>query len=400
MNAVLILRENRFSSEAKPIVSEGQEVKEGQLIARGYGKFSSNVHSPIPGIVRRIGTVTSPGGYDSASIVISLEGSFSVLGKRPERYLWRSLNKTDISHIIQDKGLMRVSTGEPLHQIIADYSKREGLIIAVNALEMDQYRRVEEEILLRRINDVVDACAIAARMIKPVKIVFMVDRDFPKEHLPAMLAAARQTDLEISIERFHRRVPQDLPKQIAAALGIQDDSTLCIFEPSTLVVLHDAIVSNKPHIEQYIYIGGGAMKAPTILKARIGTTIGDLIEECGGFSGHPDRICINDPFRGIAAVDLDVPLTRSTRAVLALTRHETKLAPERPCNRCGNCLRACPEGLNPYLLNKLLLAGRHEDAFAAGLGRCTFCGVCAYTCWSRIPLVERFKSVRMKDESK
>ena len=36
MNAVLLLRENRFSSEAKPIVSEGQEVKEGQLIARGY----------------------------------------------------------------------------------------------------------------------------------------------------------------------------------------------------------------------------------------------------------------------------------------------------------------------------------------------------------------------------
>jgi Na+-translocating ferredoxin:NAD+ oxidoreductase subunit C len=166
-----------------------------------------------------------------------------------------------------------------------------------------------------------------------------------------------------------------------------------------LVVLHDAIVSNKPHIEQYVYVGGGAMKAPAILKARIGTTIGDLIEECGGFSGQPDRICINDPYRGVTAADLDVPLTRSTRAVLALTRHETKPAPVRPCNRCGNCLRACPEGLHPYLLNKLLLAGRTEEAFAAGLGRCTFCGACAYTCWSRIPLVERFKSVCLKDET-
>jgi electron transport complex protein RnfC len=287
MNAVLLLRENRFSSDAKPVVSEGQEVKEGQLIARGYGKTSSHVHSPIPGIVRRIGMIRSPDGYDSACIVISLEGSFSVLGKRPERYLWRSLNKTDISHIIQDKGLMRVSTGEPLHQIITDCSKREGVIIAVNSLEMDQYRRVEEEILLRRINDVVDACAIAARMVKPVRIVFLVDNDFPKDHLPVIMSAAAQTELEITIERFHRRVPQDLPRQIAAALGLQDDSPLCLLEPSTLVVLHDAIVSNKPHIEQYVYIGGGAMKAQAILKARIGTTIGDLIEECGGFSGQP-----------------------------------------------------------------------------------------------------------------
>jgi electron transport complex protein RnfC len=395
-----LLRENRFSTEAKPVVSAGQEVKEGQLIARGYGKNSSHVHSPIPGIVRRIEKTQATGGYETTSIVISLEGSFSVLGKRPERYLWRSLNKSDISHIIQDKGLMRVSTGEPLHQIIADCSKRDSINIAVNALEMDQFRRVEEEILLRRINDVVDACAIASRIIKPVRIVFMVDTDFPIKHIPAMMSASMQAELEISVERFKRRFPQDMPRQIAAALGFKDDSDLCILEPSTLVVLHDAIVANKPHIEQYVYIGGGAMKTPSILKARIGTTIGDLIEECGGFSGHPDRICINDPYRGIAAADLDVPLTRSTRAVLALTRFETKLAPEHPCNRCGNCLRACPEGLHPYLLNKLLLAGMPEKAFAAGLGQCIFCGACAYTCWSRIPLVERFKSVRLKVENR
>ena len=400
MNALLLLRENQFSVEAKPVVSEGQEVKEGQLVARGYGKNSSHVHSPIPGIVRRIGKTVTPDGYETTSIVISLEGSFSVLGKRPERYLWRSLNKTDISHIIQDKGLMRVSTGEPLHQIISDCSKRDGIIIAVNALEMDQYRRVEEEIMLRRINDVVDACAIAATMVKPDRIVFMIDTDFPKAQIPVIMSAAAQTELEISVERFQRRFPQDLPRQIAIALGLKDDSSLCILEPSTLVVLHDAIVSNKPHIEQYVYIGGGAMKAPVILKARIGTTIGDLIEECGGFSGQPDRICINDPYRGLAAADLDVPLTRSTRAVLALTKHETKPASERPCNRCGNCLRACPEGLHPYLLNKLLLADKIEEAFAAGLGRCTFCGACAYTCWSRIPLVERFKSVCLKDKSR
>ncbi|MDX9957511.1 MAG: SLBB domain-containing protein [Spirochaetia bacterium] len=400
MNALLLLRENLFSIEAKPVVSEGQEVKEGQLIARGTGRNSSHVHSPIPGIVRRIGKTATTGGYETTSIVISLEGSFSVLGKRPERYLWRSLNKTDISHIIQDKGLMRVSTGEPLHQIISDCSKKDRVIIAVNALEMDQYRRVEEEILLRRVNDVVDACAIAARMVKPDRIVFMVDTDFPKDQIQLILSAAGQTELEISVERFRRRFPQDMPQQIAVAIGLKDDSSLCILEPSTLVVLHDAIVSNKPHIEQYVYIGGGAMKAPAILKARIGTTIGDLIEECGGFSGQPDRICINDPYRGVAAADLDVPLTRSTRSVLALTRHETKPAPERPCNRCGNCLKACPEGLDPYLLNKLILAGRIEDAFSAGLGRCTFCGACAYTCWSRIPLVERFKSVCLKDETK
>ena len=399
MNAVVILKETKAAMEPKPVVKVGQEVREGQLIAKSSGKGSSNVHSPIPGIVRRIETVRTPGGYDARAIIVSLEGSFGVSGKRPERYLWKSLNKADIVHIVQDKGIVHVSSGQPLSESIAEQAVKPGFTMVVSALEMDPYRRTEEELLALRPEDVIDGCAIAARMAVPARIMIAIDEHMSVavvERLGAVLAAS---GLEASVQSFKRRFPQEMPSQIAEALGL-DVATLFVLEPSTLVALHDAVVSNKPHIEQYVYVGGGAIKHPAILKARIGAPIGDLIEECGGFSGPPDTIVIGGPFRGRAAINLDSPVTRTTRAVLGLKPEETKSAPVRACVRCGDCIVACPERLDPYRLVKLLKAGKLDDAISAGLERCTSCGACAYSCRSRIALVEIFDAARENGKSR
>lgn len=393
LNAVVPLRNGPRAAEAEPVVSIGQEVREGQLLARAAAPGSANVHSPIPGIVRRIASVTAPGGYEAGTVRVSLEGAFSVLGKRPERYLWKSLNKADIGHVAQEKGLVRVSTGEPLHALLSERSSAPGYMLVVNALEMDPYLRVEESLLAHRPQDVVDGCAIAARMALPGSIVLAVDESCPPPVVARLKEALASTELDIAIRLFKRRVPQDMPRQLAEALG-RDESSILVLEPSTLLCLHDAVVSNKPHVEQYVFVGGGAVKRPAVLKARIGAPIGDLLEECGGFIGKPQTIVVGGAFLGWAAPDLDAAVSKTTRAVLALTTEEVKPAPERPCVRCGDCLEVCPEGLDPSRLLKLLRSGRMPAAMAAGLASCSSCGACAYACRSRIALVAAFDEAK------
>lgn len=394
MHAIVTLRTAKDHKESAPVVGVGQEVREGQLVAKSSGKGSPNCHSPIPGIVRRIERIAVPGGFDSTAIVISLEGSFSVLGKRPERYLWKSLNKTDLIHIIQDKGIVGVASGEPLHESLHSLSSRSGFTLIVNALEMDPYRRVEEELLCHAADDVIDGCAIAARVGSPAAILIAVDDQFPHQASSGLARAIEGSGLGIEIRTFKRKYPQDMPSQLIETLGLAGGPSPFITEPSTLVALHEAVVSNKPHIEQYVYVGGGAVKRSAVLKARIGAPIGDLIEECGGLSGKPEVLVIGGPFRGRAAADLDTPVTRTTRAVLGLSGDETRSAPERACVRCGDCVVACPEGLDPQRLRKLIRAGRIADAELEGLGRCSSCGACAYACRSRLPLVMTLDAAR------
>jgi electron transport complex protein RnfC len=394
MNASVVLKDSRDGREPILVVSLGQEVREGQLLAKSAGKGSSNIHSPIPGIVRRIEKIQTPGGFESTTVLVSLAGSFSVLGKKPERYLWKSLNKGDLSHIVQEKGIVRVSNGESLYDSIAERASKPGFVLVVNALEMDPYRRTEEAILALRPTDVVDGCAIACRMSSPARIVLAVDETIEQGTIDKLKEIIAASELDVAIQSFKRKFPQDMTRQIAVALDIKDSGSIFVLEPSTLIALHEAIVSNKPHIEQYVYVGGAAIKRPSILKARIGAPIGDLIEECGGFCGQPETIIMGGPYTGRAVADLDASVTRTTRAILALTSTETKSAPERACVRCGDCIQVCPEGLNPYAMIKFLRAGSLDDAFKAGLDRCSSCGACAYVCRSRIPLVKDFDEAR------
>ena len=63
-----------------------------------------------------------------------------------------------------------------------------------------------------------------------------------------------------------------------------------------------------------------------------------------------------------------------------------------PCIKCGECVKACPMGLNPSMLG-MLAARREYDEMGAHfhLGDCFECGCCTYVCPSHIPLVQQFR---------
>lgn len=68
--------------------------------------------------------------------------------------------------------------------------------------------------------------------------------------------------------------------------------------------------------------------------------------------------------------------------------------PSLPCIRCGDCLPACPAGLDPQQLHVRLLHGQEDIASALGLADCTACGACDAACPSRIHLSSQFVSAR------
>jgi len=144
-------------------------------------------------------------------------------------------------------------------------------------------------------------------------------------------------------------------------------------------------------IERCVTVTGGAVRRPGVLKVRVGTRVGDLFEECGGLSEAPGKIVLGGPMRGASISSLDFPVTKGVSGVMAFTQAEARTGPELPCIRCGACVEACPWGLVPTRLHKLIQRGDVTAALAEGLSSCTECGCCSFACPSRIPLADSLR---------
>ena len=77
--AEVILPMNMHSGhDAEPIVSVGDHVKVGQLIAREEGRFSSPVHATVSGTVVEIAPMPTASGKDTVAIRIESDGKMEI----------------------------------------------------------------------------------------------------------------------------------------------------------------------------------------------------------------------------------------------------------------------------------------------------------------------------------
>ncbi len=388
-NGAVILLKQHAGKQARCVVRRGEYVREGMVIGRADGAFSAQIHSSIPGIVRDIKMISLPEGGQSEAVLVALEGSFDRLGRKGERYLWKSMGRTEIISTLRDRGVVDTAApGMPIHDLLSD-RKEIGLLI-VNAIECEPYLRAEECLLRDKGAEVMEGIAILQKVLAPKKIVVTTS-----QATTIVLPLSKDDGVDVKLVSFEARYPQDMPRQLLEALDGSRKRPMTdalIIKPSTAFAVYEAIVIAKPMVERYVSVSGGAIKRPAVLKTRIGTTIGDLIEECGGFLGPPARLVIGGTLRGHSVYDLDVPITKTTSAVIALSSEEVGSQLRSPCIRCGRCNEVCPERLDPSLLFRLIERGMWSRAAELGLGACTVCGACGYICPSRMPLVAAFST--------
>lgn len=294
---------------------------------------------------------------------------------------------------LRDKGVVEMEEpGRPLGEMIA--SRERCSLLVLNCVESEPYIRTEEALMSARGKEILDGLAILQKLVSPERTAAVFDvRD--EGERASILELLGKPEQPVEACFVQPRYPQDMPNQLLSVLASSragaSPKNAFIVRPSTALAVYEALVFAKPVMERYVTVAGGAIKHPAVLKTRIGTSIGDLIEECGGFVDTPEKLVMGGPLRGQPVFSLDSPITKLTGGILALTREETNRRRTESCIRCGRCLEACPERLAPCELFRFIEKRRYEEAMAIGLGDCTYCGACGYVCPSRIHLVEAFR---------
>jgi len=388
-NGAVLLLKQHAGRQARCVVRRGEYVREGMVIGRADGELSANVHSSIPGVVRDIRVLPLPEGGYAEAVVVALEGAFDRLGRRAERYLWKSMGRNEILATLRDKGVVDTDLpGYPLFDLLGE--RRDTELLVINALECEPYLRAESAILRDRAEEVGEGIAILQKVLTPKRTVLAVGSGGAGE-IPAVEGMQ-------ALERiaFEPKYPQEMSAQLLSVVGGKGAGGVgtTILKPSAAFAVYEAVTLAMPMVERYVSVGGGALKRPAVLKARIGTRIGDLIEECGGFRDAPARLVLRSALRGHSVYDLDTPITKTCSAVVALTAEEIGAQVRTPCIRCGRCRAACPSSLEPDMIYRFLEHRMPARALAVGLRSCSLCGACGYVCPSRLPLVAAFSAER------
>jgi Na+-translocating ferredoxin:NAD+ oxidoreductase subunit C len=158
---------------------------------------------------------------------------------------------------------------------------------------------------------------------------------------------------------------------------------------ATAFATAEAVLAGKPAIERVVTVAGDGVRETRNLKVRIGTSIGNLIAWCGGFTAGRIRLIHGGPMTGQAIHSDRIPVTKKTTGILAFAVTDLSAVSEGSCISCGRCLDCCPMRLYPRQIELWILRGDHQRAAAAGLDACILCGSCGYVCPSKRKLTSR-----------
>lgn len=388
-----------IGSPSECLVAVGDKVQEEMLIGKSTGFISANIHSPVPGVVKKIDSVILPTGISSTAVVIELQGEFNRLGKKHDQQKWEQYDKDYLVKKVLEMGVVGMGGATfPTHVKLTVPRQKKVEYFLVNGVECEPYLTADYRVMLERTAEILEGIRIVQKILNQHKTYIGIEINKP-DAIELMAKAAGESDLDVEVVPLKMKYPQGDEKQLLMATigkevpsgGLPLDIGAVVSNVGTIVAIYDAVVWNKPLIERIVTVSGGAIAHPGNFKVRLGTSVGSLIEEAGGFFKKPKKIVMGGPMMGFALCDLETPVMKGTSGILALTARESKQAAETPCLQCGRCINVCPMGLVPTRLYKNIEHGEYETASEMGLMDCKECGCCGYICPAQIPLVQGMK---------
>jgi electron transport complex protein RnfC len=209
----------------------------------------------------------------------------------------------------------------------------------------------------------------------------------------------------ISLAATKTKYPQSEEKILVKTLtrrevpsgGTAADVGCVAHNAATVYAIAQAVLGGVPLYQRVVTVAGPCTAKPKNLLVRIGTPLQHALEHCGVDMKAAKKIIMGGPMRGLAQAELDTPVIKTTRGIIALS----ELFPgvkQYDCIGCGRCMRACPMRLLPAFLMKFVDKGKTADAVEWGIGDCIECGSCAYVCPAKINLVHFMKLGKYRSE--
>lgn len=389
-----------IGAPAKAIVKRGDRVLVGQMIAESGGFVSAPIFSSVSGKVSKIEKRRTITGDMVESIIVENDELYEKADLGEVTPL-EELTRDQIIDKVRDAGIVGMGgAGFPTFIKLSpkNYEKIDTVII--NAAECEPYLTSDYRRMIENPDLVIGGLQVVLKVFPNAKGIIGVEDNKPDAI--ELLKKAAAGDSRISVVALKTKYPQGGERQLVFATTgrtlnssmLPADVGVVVNNVDTIVAINNAVRHNEPLIYRIVTITGDCINDPRNFIVRIGTNYNDLIEEAGGFKTEPQKIVSGGPMMGFALFDTNVPVTKTSSALLCLSEDDVAKGEEKPCINCARCVSVCPAGLLPC---KIAAFGKRKnlEEFQNYYGmECIECGSCSYVCPSKIPLLHSIRSSR------
>jgi electron transport complex protein RnfC len=380
-----------------PQVQKGDEIKVGQLIAKGEAFISSNVHSPVSGKVLKVDNVIDASGYKRPAFVVNVEGDEWVesIDRSPELLKEIKLSQKEIVDKVHELGVVGLGGATfPSHVKLMVPDGKTAEVLIINGVECEPYLTSDHRLMLEKGNEILVGTSILMKGLGVKRGIIGIENN-KRDAIENMTSLAKEFD-GIEICPLKVKYPQGGEKQLIKATIKREvpsgklpiEVGAVVNNVGTAFAVYEAVQKNKPLVERVVTITGKSVANPGNYMVRLGTPVGQLVEAAGGLPEDSGKLIGGGPMMGKTLLSLDTPIVKGSSGILILREAESKRVEMKNCIRCARCVSVCPMGLEPLLLAQQAETEMWEEAEKDRIMDCIECGSCHYTCPSGRPLLD------------
>jgi len=388
-----------IGAPAAAIVKKGDAVTVGQKIGEVTGGLGCPVHSSVSGTVTEVVKKTAQTGMQVEYVVIQNDFKDTPCPDiRPVSKKLTDITTDEVIEIVREAGISGM--GGAAFPTYAKIQSALGKVdkIIINCAECEPFITANHRLLLEQPAAVINGVKILLKALG-VHTAYIAVEDNKMDAIEKLEEMTEGSKM-ISVKVMKTKYPQGDERQLVYAITgteiptgkLPADVGCVIFNAETCAAVYRAFAFGTPLISRIVTVDGDCVKRPRNVLAPIGTRVGDLVEFCGGLTRTPKKIINGGPMMGAAQWDVEMPVTKSTSAVLLFSEgFGKKDVPAQACIRCGKCVRNCPMHLMPMYIAQFTKIHDLKRAEEYGAMSCVECGSCSYNCPGGVEIVQHIR---------
>jgi electron transport complex protein RnfC len=407
---VAIMLSQHTGVVCQPTVKKADFVQAGQKIGDSDAFVSAPVHSPISGKVKEISLQSHAVLGRSPAVIIEANTENNppkepVFSKFTNSFNEEKYSVEEIVAAIREGGLVGMGgAGFPTRVKIEPNPKQPKETLIINGCECEPYITCDYRIMLEWTYQIIAGVKLAKKVSGCSRVFIGIEDNKPQAIDGFSKALRNSRSDDIKVVAVKTKYPQGGERQLIKAVlnknvptgGIPPMIGVVVLNVATVAAIAEAVVYGQPLTHRVVTVTGEAVANPGNFYVPIGTSIGELIEFCGGVTEKSAKVVVGGPMMGIAVADLTTPIIKTTGAITILTKEQiggAKFAGRQtPCIRCGRCLEVCPEHLMPTKIAHAVKNNLWDVAESYYISACTECGCCSYVCPAKIELAGYIKT--------